>query len=159
MAKDLGQVLPNLKIGTVTTLTAGSNATASIGGTPTNPTLNLGIPRGATGAKGATGATGAKGSDADVSDLIKSVVASVPLTGLSTTTPKVVRPSITTPAGYTPLFAFYSTASNPLIPMKSFSTYNDGVGYDFTLLSPSASVTSATAWFIGFFIKSEAYTG
>lgn len=40
---------PNLQIGTVETLEAGSDATASISGTPENPLLNLGIPRGTAG--------------------------------------------------------------------------------------------------------------
>ena len=40
---------PNLQIGTVTTLPAGSDATASMGGTAENPLLNLGIPKGADG--------------------------------------------------------------------------------------------------------------
>lgn len=40
---------PNLQIGTVTTLDAGSDATASITGTSENPLLNLGIPRGENG--------------------------------------------------------------------------------------------------------------
>ena len=42
-------VSPVLSIGTVETLAAGSNATASLGGTAANPVLNLGIPRGADG--------------------------------------------------------------------------------------------------------------
>lgn len=41
---------PNIQIGTVTTLDAGEDATASMGGTPENPLLNLGIPKGADGA-------------------------------------------------------------------------------------------------------------
>ncbi len=41
-----------LSIGTVSTLTPGSNATASIGGTSSRPVLNLGIPAGAAGANG-----------------------------------------------------------------------------------------------------------
>ena len=41
---------PNIQIGTVETLEAGSNATASMGGTPENPLLNLGIPKGKDGA-------------------------------------------------------------------------------------------------------------
>lgn len=41
---------PNIKVGTVTTLAAGSDATASITGTKENPVLNLGIPRGGDGA-------------------------------------------------------------------------------------------------------------
>ena len=42
-------VTPDIKIGTVTTLPAGSEATASMGGTAAQPTLNLGIPKGAPG--------------------------------------------------------------------------------------------------------------
>ena len=37
---------PNLTVGTVTTLPAGQDATADIGGTPENPVLNFGIPKG-----------------------------------------------------------------------------------------------------------------
>ena len=37
---------PNLTIGTVSTGPAGSDASASITGTPENPVLNLTIPRG-----------------------------------------------------------------------------------------------------------------
>lgn len=40
---------PDIQIGTVTTLPAGSEATASMGGTAAQPTLNLGIPKGADG--------------------------------------------------------------------------------------------------------------
>lgn len=43
---------PKLTIGTVETLAAGSNATATITGTVEEPVLNLGIPRGKTGASG-----------------------------------------------------------------------------------------------------------
>ena len=46
---------PNIQIGTVTTLPAGSAATASMGGTAENPMLDLGIPKGADGQKGDTG--------------------------------------------------------------------------------------------------------
>lgn len=42
-------VTPNIQIGAVETLAAGSDATASITGTPENPLLNLGIPKGADG--------------------------------------------------------------------------------------------------------------
>lgn len=47
---------PNLTIGTVTTLEAGQNATASMGGTAESPVLNLGIPKGAKGEPGEGGA-------------------------------------------------------------------------------------------------------
>lgn len=43
---------PNIQIGTVTTLDAGADATASMTGTPENPVLNLGIPKGADGGGG-----------------------------------------------------------------------------------------------------------
>lgn len=43
---------PNIQIGTVETLAAGSTATASVTGTPENPLLNLGIPQGASGSEG-----------------------------------------------------------------------------------------------------------
>lgn len=46
---------PNLTIGTVTTLDAGQNATASMSGSAENPVLNLGIPRGAKGESGEGG--------------------------------------------------------------------------------------------------------
>ena len=49
---------PNLTIGTVTTLNAGQNATASMGGTAESPVLNLGIPRGAKGEPGQGGGGG-----------------------------------------------------------------------------------------------------
>ena len=48
---------PDIQIGTVETLPAESPATASIGGTPENPLLNLGIPRGKDG--GGINVTGA----------------------------------------------------------------------------------------------------
>ena len=46
---------PNLQIGTVETLPAGSDATASVSGTAENPLLNLGIPKGADGSGGSGG--------------------------------------------------------------------------------------------------------
>lgn len=51
-AQGIRGATPNLQIGTVTTLTAGSDATANMGGTAENPLLNLGIPKGADGATG-----------------------------------------------------------------------------------------------------------
>ena len=48
-------VTPNIQIGTVTTLPAGSDATASMGGTAENPLLNLGIPKGDAGQGGGSG--------------------------------------------------------------------------------------------------------
>ena len=48
-------VTPSLSIGTVETLAAGSDATASITGTDEKPVLNLGIPKGADGSSGSGG--------------------------------------------------------------------------------------------------------
>ena len=45
---------PNIQIGTVETLPAGSSATASMTGTAENPLLNLGIPQGVPGSGGAS---------------------------------------------------------------------------------------------------------
>lgn len=50
-------VTPNIQIGTVTTLDAGVDATASITGTEEEPLLNLGIPKGADGSGGVANAT------------------------------------------------------------------------------------------------------
>lgn len=57
-AKESGEfdgITPEFTIGTVETLDAGSNATASISGTKENPVLNLGIPQGLPGEGGAGG--------------------------------------------------------------------------------------------------------
>lgn len=59
-------VSPVLSIGEVTTLAAGSQATASLGGTAANPTLNLGIPQGAQGAQGAPGLDAPQINDAQI---------------------------------------------------------------------------------------------
>ena len=72
---DRGEVgaTPQMGIGQVSTLPAGSAATASMSGTTENPLLNLGIPRGIQGVKGDrgekgdTGATGATGATPDFS--------------------------------------------------------------------------------------------
>lgn len=58
-------VTPKISIGTVTTLEAGSEATVTITGTPENPVLNLGIPKGANGAAGKDGKDGAAGKDGE----------------------------------------------------------------------------------------------
>lgn len=57
----------NIQIGTVETLSAGSHATASMGGTPENPLLNLGIPQGASG----SGGSGIAVSGATVGQTVK----------------------------------------------------------------------------------------
>ena len=61
-------ISPNLTMGSVTTLSYGNSATATITGTQANPILNLGLvtgptgPTGATGPQGIQGPTGATGS-------------------------------------------------------------------------------------------------
>lgn len=60
-AVDLGQVVPDIGIGTVTTGVAGSQASASISGTTGDVELNLTIPRGDKGPAGEKGNTGARG--------------------------------------------------------------------------------------------------
>lgn len=54
-------ITPAFSIGTVSTLAAGSNATASISGTAAAPVLNLGIPKGADGKDGGGGSGGGAG--------------------------------------------------------------------------------------------------
>lgn len=62
---DQGPVGPvaAFSIGTVTTLAAGSDATATITGTDAAPVLNLGIPKGDQGVQGEQGPPGADGQD------------------------------------------------------------------------------------------------
>ena len=67
-AVDLGQVVPDIGIGTVTTGAAGSQASASISGTTGDVELNLTIPRGNTGAQGATGERGPQGPAGEKGD-------------------------------------------------------------------------------------------
>ena len=62
---------PNITIGTVTTLNAGSNATAEITGTTPDLTLNLGIPKGDKGDKGDAG-SGGTATGVDIKPLINS---------------------------------------------------------------------------------------
>ena len=64
-AVDLGQVVPDIGIGTVTTGAAGSQASASISGTTGDVEFNLTIPRGNAGAQGAPGAQGPQGEKGD----------------------------------------------------------------------------------------------
>lgn len=68
---------PNLQIGTVTTLEAGEDASASISGTPEEPRLNLGIPKGAQGEAGSGGGAdlslGLAGASKWQSPIIKTV--------------------------------------------------------------------------------------
>ena len=81
----------NLEIGSVTTLPAGSVATAEITGTVTNPILNLGLPQGEKGAQGDKGETGPTGPAPSTIDILKAVypVGSVYI-GVNTTNPNTL---------------------------------------------------------------------
>lgn len=81
----------NLEIGSVTTLPAGSQATAEITGTVTNPILNLGLPQGEKGATGDKGETGPTGPSPSTLDILKAVypVGSVYI-GVNTTNPNTL---------------------------------------------------------------------
>lgn len=69
---------PNLQIGTVTTLPAGSPATAEITGTAANPVLSFGLPRGADATGGSAGVTTINGLDGAVK---------LPVSGAASATP------------------------------------------------------------------------
>lgn len=66
-----------LSIGTVTTGTEGSQASATITGNAPNQILNLVIPRGDTGATGQDGADGTNGTNATITGMTASVDANV----------------------------------------------------------------------------------
>lgn len=66
-----------LSIGTVTTGSAGSQASATITGNAPNQILNLVIPRGDTGATGQDGADGTNGTNATITGMTASVDANV----------------------------------------------------------------------------------
>ena len=69
-----GQV-PNITIGTVTTLEAGNNATAEITGTTPDLTLNLGIPKGADGAGGTGSVTDDVATNEEVNTILDNIFA------------------------------------------------------------------------------------
>lgn len=86
---------PDIQIGTVETLDPGSDATATITGTPEEPRLNLGIPR------GQNGKTPVKGTDyfteAEIQDVAKQAAALVPGNypkSLETEPQKTISPNI-----------------------------------------------------------------
>lgn len=84
---------PDFSIGTVSTLPAGSDATASVTGTAEEPVLNLGIPQGAKGDAGETGQTGATGNGIASVTLNNDYTLTITYTnGQSTTTTSVRGP-------------------------------------------------------------------
>lgn len=80
---------PNIQIGTVDTLDAGSPATASMTGTPENPILNLGIPQGPAGS--GEGGSGIAVTGATVGQTVK--IAAVDDNGVPTAWESVDFPS------------------------------------------------------------------
>lgn len=72
---------PNLQIGAVETLDAGSDATASITGTAENPLLNLGIPKGVDGAGGGGDEEWELIADVTTAELVVSVFINADLGG------------------------------------------------------------------------------
>lgn len=72
-------ICPVLHIGTVTTLPAGSAATAELTGTASDPVLNLGIPAGDTGPQGAAPVRGVDyDTSADRQAIVTAVLAALP---------------------------------------------------------------------------------
>lgn len=58
---DLGQVVPNITVGTTTTGNAGTSASVTNTGTPQNPEFNFTIPKGSNGTNGTNGTNGKDG--------------------------------------------------------------------------------------------------
>jgi hypothetical protein len=84
--------LPEISIGTVTTLAAGETATAELAGTYPNLLLNLGLPRGATGS----------GTSAAFADITGAVADNVALTAALDLKASLASPTLTgVPAGPT----------------------------------------------------------
>ena len=83
---------PNITIGTVTTLNAGSNATAEIAGAIPDLILNLGIPKGDKGEKGDKGNAGSGGTATNVD--IKPIINSASNVQKSQYNAKPIRPLI-----------------------------------------------------------------
>lgn len=117
--------LTNIKIGTVTTGAAGSNASASASTSGTVTTLNLTIPKGdkgdtgAAGAKGATGATGATGAKGDKGDT--GLVYGTCGTAAATAAKTVALTGFTLTTGLTVIvkFSYTNTAANPTLNVNS----------------------------------------
>lgn len=119
---------PNLKIGTVTTLESGSNATASITGTTENPLLNLSIPKGAKGDKGDTGAS----SEGTIDTLVTTNISG---NTLSLTTDKYQTATIadgieiTLPAvtSFTEIHLFFTTTTDLTLTLPACKWQNGNI--------------------------------
>ena len=146
---------PNISIGAVTTLEAGTNATASITGDTPNLTLNLGIPKGAKGDKGDTGEVGSGGSTVDTlvtTDIVGST--------LTLTTDKLqyatmitgTTISLPTVTDYTEIHLFFATDTDaptiifPSVAWQNVPVINASKKYEFIF----TYVNDTIGWLAGF---------
>ena len=92
-AKGADGITPTLKIGTVTTLAAGSNATVTMSKNNNEYTLNFGIPKGNKGDTGASG-SGSGGSGlstkvlslSEITEILKGIVVEIPVESITVST-------------------------------------------------------------------------
>ena len=114
---------PNITIGTVTTLAAGSDATASITGDTPNLTLNLGIPKGDKGDKGEAGS--ASSSDNLVTTDISGTTLSLTMDKYQTTTvvdgTEITLPTVTS---FTEIHLFFGTTTDLTLILPSCKWQN-----------------------------------
>lgn len=146
---------PNISIGSVTTLEAGTNATASITGDTPNLTLNLGIPKGAKGDKGDTGEVGSGGSTVDTLVTTDIVGSTLTLTtdklqyATMTTGTTISLPTVT---DYTEIHLFFATdtvaptITFPSVAWQNVPVINASKKYEFIF----TYVNDAIGWLVGF---------
>lgn len=146
---------PNISIGTVTTLEAGTNATASITGDTPNLTLNLGIPKGAKGDKGDTGEVGSGGSAVDTlvtTDIVGSTLTLTTDKLQYTTMITGTTISLPTVTDYTEIHLFFATdtvaptITFPSVAWQNVPVINASKKYEFIF----TYVNDAIGWLVGF---------
>lgn len=116
---------PNIQIGTVETLEAGSQATASMGGTLENPILNLGIPQ---GAPGSGGGGGIAVTGATVGQTIR--VAAVDDDGVPTAWEPVDFPSGGGGEADPPLLVDYTVPDDSTASIIEFTSDDNGIAFN-----------------------------
>lgn len=146
---------PNISIGAVTTLEAGTNATASITGDTPNLTLNLGIPKGAKGDKGDTGEVGSGGSTVDTLVTTDIVGSTLTLTtdklqyATMITGTTILLPTVT---DYTEIHLFFATDTDaptiivPSVVWQNVPVINASKKYEFIF----TYVNDTIGWLAGF---------
>lgn len=115
---------PNIQIGTVETLAAGSPATASMGGTPENPLLNLGIPQGAPG----SGGSGIAVSGATVGQTVK--ISAVDDDGVPTAWEAVDFPNGGGGEADPPLLVDYTVPDDSTASIIKFTSDDNGIAFN-----------------------------